>query len=76
MSHGGRRVVGLLRRLLHRMERDDLVVEVEVVGVVRVMSGVVDDGHEGIECGIHHLVAEKGNQVGRQRIVVVQEEQI
>jgi hypothetical protein len=58
------------------MERDDLVVEVEVVGVVRVMSGVVDDGRGGIECGIHRLVAEKGNQVGRQRIVVVQEEQI
>ena len=58
------------------MERDDWVVEVEVVGVVRVMSGVVDDGREGIECGIHHLVAEKGNQAGRQRIVVVQEEQI
>ena len=58
------------------MERDDWVVEVEVVGVVRVMSGVVDDGRGGIECGIHHLVAEKGNQVGRQRIVVVQEEQI
>jgi hypothetical protein len=44
--------------------------------VLCVLSGVVDDGHEGIECGIHHLVAEKGNQVGRQRIVVVQEEQI
>jgi len=76
LSHGGRRVVGLQRRLLHRKERDDLVVEVEVVGVVRVMSGVVDDGHEGTECGIHHLVVEKGNQAGRHRIVVVQEEQI
>ena len=73
--HGERKVVGLLRRLLHRMLRVGLIV-VEVVGVVRVMSGVVDDVREGIECGIHHLEEEKGSQVGKHRIVVVQEEQI
>ena len=55
------------------MSQGDLVVG--VVGGVGGMSGVAD-GHEGIECGIHHLKAETGNQVGKQRTVVVREERI
>jgi hypothetical protein len=63
---GGRRVVGLLRRLRQRRGGGRLV-----GGEGEMWAGVEWGRREGSWCGIRLLVVGRGSQEGRRRIVVV-----
>ena len=80
---GGRKVVGLLRRLLRRREGDHcyerkglLVGRRDEGDDERLVDGEKVGDLEGMKCGIHHLEEEKENPGGKGKIVVVLVEQI